>query len=314
MPHHPHEHVLFIPPSVRRPIAQQSSLPIGIALIFCLMGYDPALANDTRTPPDEVKAAPPSLDMIAQNTPGYSEGFPAGVPRTYSWCNGASKPPGNGEPPSDFTAVTALGSIFPKFGEPEYSNPDAKVIVANAKTYVHVHSKKEWTLVQDQSEDEIAGGHFDTNASRNTGIEMKIETQPDGAIIISSPPSGHNDAFWIVKRGTYAAGAVDGVYVQMDMKTTDPKMKLVANVGADWWRGPDSAYVQGAHNSQGAGNSNWMELSTDWSTLLFYSGTTAHLTEDPPPPLAESSLATKPVRMRRPANTASPCLSVLAPR
>src|ERR1700722_13503951 len=162
MQHHPHEHVLLIPPSVRRPIAQQSSLPIGIALIFCLMRYDPALANDARTPPDEVKAAPPSLDMIAQNTPGYSEGFPAGVPRTYSWCNGASKPPGNGEPPSDFTAVTALGSIFPKFGEPEYSNPDAKVIVANAKTYVHVHATKEWTLVQDQSEDEIAGGHFDS--------------------------------------------------------------------------------------------------------------------------------------------------------
>jgi hypothetical protein len=100
----------------------------------------------------------------------------------------------------------------------------------------------------------------------------------------------------------------------MDMKTTDPKMKLVANVGADWWRGPDSAYVQGVLNNQGAGNSNWMELSTEWSTLLFYSGTTAHLTADPPPPLAESGLATKPIRMRRAANTPSPCLSVLAPK
>jgi hypothetical protein len=312
MPHHAHD--LLLPLTVERPLTRLPALPIGVALIFGLAGYSPAPANELRTPPTEVKAAPPSLDMIAQNTPGYSEGFPAGVPRTYSWCNGAFRPPGNGEPPPDFTAVTALGSIFPKFGEPEYSNPDAKIIVANAKTYVHLHATKEWSLVQDQSNDEIAGGHFDTNASRNTGVEMKIEAQPDGTIIISSPPSGRNDAFWVVKRGTYAAGAVDAVYVQMDMKTTDPKMKLVANVGADWWRGPDAAYVQGVLNNRGAGNSNWMELSTDWSTLLFYSGSTAHLTEDPPPPLAESSLATKPIRMRRAANTASPCLSLLAPK
>jgi hypothetical protein len=298
--------------TVVRPIARLPSLPIGVALIFSLAGYSSVLGNELRPPRPEVTAATPSLDMIAQNTPGYSEGFPAGVPKTYSWCNGASRPPGNGEPPPDFTAVTALGSIFPKFGEPEYSNPDAKVIVANAKTYVHLHATNEWTLVQNQSEDEIAGAHFDTNASRNTGVEMKIEPQPDGAIIISSPPPGHNDAFWIVKRGTYEAGAVDAVYVQMDMKTTDPKLKLVANVGADWWRGPDTAYEQGA--SRGAGNSNWMELSTDWSTLLFYSESTAHLTADPPPPLAESSLATKPIRMRRAANAASPCLIVLAPR
>jgi hypothetical protein len=120
--------------------------------------------------------------------------------------------------------------------------------------------------------------------------------------------------FWIVKRGAYPAGAVDAVYVQADMKTTDPKMKLVANVGAEWWRALDAAYVQGIANNLGAGNSNWVELSTDWSTLLFYSGSTQHLMADPPPPLAESALATKPIRARRAANTASPCLRVLAPR
>jgi hypothetical protein len=313
MPHHTHD--LLLPLTAERPMTRLPALPIGVALIVGLVvGCSPALANELRTPANEAAAATPSLDAIAQNTPGYSEGFPAGVPRTYSWCNGTSKPPGSGEPPPDFTAVTALGSVYPKFGEPEYSNPDAKIIVANAKTYVHVHATKEWHLIQDQNEDEIAGGHFDANGSRNTGVEMKLEPQPGGVTIISSPPPGRNDAFWIVKRGTYEAGAVDGVYVQMEMKTTDPKMKLVANVGADWWRGPDSAYVQGVLNNQGAGNSNWMELSTEWSTLLFYSGTTAHLTADPPPPLAESGLATKPIRMRRAANTPSPCLSVLAPK
>lgn len=311
---HAHERVLRPPHSVTRPFTRFPSLPIGIALVLGITTYSPTLANESRTPPSEATASTPPLDAIAQNTPGYSEGFPAGVPTTYSWCNGANKPPGNGDPPADFTAVTALGSIYPKFGEPAYSNPDAKIIVANAKTYVHLRTTKEWVLVQDQSEDEIAGGHFDANASRNTGAEMKIEPGPDGVTIISAPPLGRSDAVWIVKRGAYAAGAVDSVYVQMDMKTTDPNMKLVANVGADWWRGPDTPYVQGKINNQGAGNSNWIELSTDWSTLLFYSGSTAHLSADPPPPLAESALATKPARARRSANTASPCLRVLAPR
>ena len=118
----------------------------------------------------------------------------------------------------------------------------------------------------------------------------------------------------MVKRGTYAAGSVDAVYVQMDMKTTDPNMKLVANVGADWWRGPDTAYVQGSGNNRGAGHSNWVELSTDWATLLFFSGSTSHLAADPPPPLAEFTIATKPIRAQRAANTPSPCLRVLAPR
>ena len=311
---HTHKRLPHLQLSVTRPLARFPSLPIGVALILGIAGSSPVLANEARTPSSEVAAAAPSLDAVAQNTPGYSEGFPAGVPNTYSWCNGAFKPPGNGEPPSDFTAVTALGSIYPKYGAPEYSNPDAKIMVANAKTYVRLRATKEWILVQDQSEDEIAGGHFDTNASRNTGVEMKIEPRTDGVTVISSPPPGRNDAFWIVKRGTYAAGAVDAVYVQMDMKTTDPNIKLVANVGADWWRGPDSAYVPGVLNNRGAGNSNWIELSTDWSTLLFFSGSTVRLAADPPPPLAESPVGTKPVRARRAANTPSPCLRVLAPR
>ena len=295
------------------PIAWLLSITIAAPLIFGLVGGQ-ALAVDTRATQSQVKGPAPTLDVIAQNTPGFSEAFPAGVPKTYSWCNGASRPPGNGEPPADFTAVTALGSIYPKYGEPEYSNSDAKIIVANAKTYVHLRTTKEWVLVQDQSEDELAGGHFHTDAARNSAIEMEIEPKPDGFTTASSPPPGRNSVFWFVKRGTYAAGAADAVFVQMDMKATDPKMKLVADVGADWWRGPDAAFVQGVLNNQGAGNSNWMELSTDWTTLIFYSGSTANLMADPPPPLAESNLATKPIRMRRPENTASPCLTVLTPK
>jgi len=308
-----HEQVTLPRHGAIRLFKELKSLTIAASVVLWAVGYNPSAANDSRIPSREVTAVPPTLAFIAQNTPGYSEGFPAGVPNTYSWCNGMYKPAGNGEPPPDFTAVTVLGSIYPKYGEPEYSNPAAKIVIANAKTYVRARATKEWLLVQDQSEDEIAGAHFATNASRASATEMTIEPQ-DGAIVVSSPPLARNGTFWIVKRGAYEAGAVDAVYVQVDMKTTDPKMTLIANVGADWWRAPDAAYTHGVTNNQGAGNSNWVELSTDWSTLLFYSGSTEQFVADPPPPFAESALATRPAHTPRPANTPSPCLRIQAPR
>ena len=106
-------------------------------------------------------------------------------------------------------------------------------------------------------------------------------------MVIRTPPPGYNAHFWIIDRGTYAAGRVDGVYVQMDVKTSDPNMKFVANVGADWWRDASAEFVQSFANNPGAGMSNWVELSTQWSTLRFYSWSTPTLVSDPPPPLAE---------------------------
>ena len=43
-------------------------------------------------------------DLIRQNTIGQSEGFPAGVPKSYSWYRGWDVG-GQLAPPADFTAV-----------------------------------------------------------------------------------------------------------------------------------------------------------------------------------------------------------------
>jgi hypothetical protein len=283
-------------------------LRIGVLVIASVAANGPATANEPMRPSSGATETAPALDAIAQNTPGRSEAFPAGVPSTYAWCSGAYRPPDNGAPPSNFTAVTALGTIYPTFGAPAYSSPDARVIVANAKTYVHLRASREWNLVQDQSKDEIAGAQFAATSARNTAIEMKIEAQPNGEVIIDNPPPGRNGVLWIAKRGAYAAGSVDAVYVQMDMKATDPKLRLVANVGAVWWRDQDAAVEPGSASNRGAGNSNWLELSTDWSTLIFFSGNPSELRANPPPPLAEAAISVKPASARRSAIMPSPCL------
>ena len=256
----------------------------------------------------EMTIATPMLDAIIQNTPGQSEGFAAGVPRGYAWCSGSFKAADTG-PPSHFTAVTGKGQVYPKEGALAHSNPDS-VAIANAKTYVHLRTTREWVLVQDQATGKFTGGHFVSDFSPKAGKPISFDAQADLSVVIDAPPVGYNDHFWLTQRGTYAAGSVDAVYVQMDMRTNDPNMKLVASVGADWWldamvagRGLDFAYISAA------GQSNWVELSTQWSTLRFHSWGTAQLEADPPPPLADPLLETKPTIIRRRASTSSPCLT-----
>jgi len=252
----------------------------------------------------------PMLEAIAQNTSGYSEGYPVGVPRNYAWCSGSYKPPGNGKPPPNFTAVTGWGQVYPKAGAPVYSNPDGSISIANAKTYIHLNTTREWILVQEQVPDAIGGAHFVSDFGPKPAVAMKLSEQPDGSVVIPVPPPGYNDHFWITKRGTYPAGAVDGVYVQMDMRTNDPNMKFVANVGADWWREATAKYVRGFANNPGAGMSNWVELSARWSTLRFASWSASKLLAEPPPPLVDAEPASVLV-LRRPTSTSPPCISRL---
>jgi hypothetical protein len=194
-------------------------------------------------------------------------------------------------------------------GSPAYSNPDGNILVRNAKTYVQLRATREWILVQDQATDNIAGAHFVADFAKETTEEMRISTLPDSSVALSVPTAGFNAHFWLMKRGTYVAGSIDGVYVQMEMRTDDPNVKLVANVGADWWRNSTAGYVPGFANNPGAGMSNWIELSTEWSTLRFYSGSSSQFQAYPPPQLAGSTPETTPTIIRRRADTPAPCLS-----
>jgi hypothetical protein len=232
-------------------------------------------------------------DAIRQNTLGQSEGFPAGVPRSYNWYKGWN-PDGLKAPPADFTAITGWGAVYRKAGTPADSNPNATVEVANAKTYVHMKATGQWVLVQDQATYPIAGGHYVTDFAGNAAIPMKVSAGSNGSAVFDAPPSGYNDHFWPSARGTYAPGAVDGVYVQMDVRVTDPNSNLVASVGADWWRDANAPYLQDHSNNPGIGSSNWEKLSTQWRTLGFYSVSTTQFQADPPPPLLGSKIQTRP--------------------
>lgn len=162
--------------------------------------------------------------------------------------------------------------------------------------------------VQDQATDTIAGAHYVADFGAGEAREIAVTALPGGGVILPAPTIGFNTHFWLTQRGTYEAGSIDGVYVQMDMKTDASNLKLVANVGADWWRNSTAVYVSGFANNPGAGMSNWIELSTEWSTLRFYSGSASQLQAFPPPELAIPAREETSAIVRRRASSPAPCL------
>lgn len=283
------------------------AVPIIVALIFHAVPDCSAAASRSKTLPANKTITSPVLDAIDQNTRGESEGYAVGVPRNFAWCSGSYKPPGSGAPPSDFTAVTGWAQVYPEVGSPEKPNPDASIMVANAKTYVRLRATRQWLLVQDQATDNIAGGHYAADFGAEETREIAVRALPGGGVAVPAPAIGFNTHFWLTKRGTYEAGSIDSVYVQMDMKTDAPDAKLVANIGADWWRNPTAAYVSGFANNPGVGMSNWIELSTEWSTLRFYSGSASEFQASPPPQLAGPMPEAAPAVVRHRASDPAPC-------
>ena len=75
---------------------------------------------------------------------------------------------------------------------------------------------------------------------------------------------------------------------------TDPNLNLIAQLGADWWRDANAPFYSDFRNNPGVGTNNWVELSTEWKTMGYYSSTTAQFQANPPP-LVGSAPTTPPV-------------------
>jgi hypothetical protein len=248
-------------------------------------------------------------DLIKQNTQGQSEGFPLGVPQSYSWYQGWN-PGGQLTPPANFTAVEGWGQVYPEVGQPVSTTADVQV--ANAQTWVHIKQTNQWVLVQNQSTLGLTGGHFLADFTGNSATAMPATALPGGGTSFDAPAAGYNDHFWYGSRGTYAAGTVDGVYVQMDMKVTDPNAHLVAMVGADWWRDASAPFLPDHSTNPGIGGSNWVDLSTQWQTVGYYSMSTTQFEANLPPPLVGSAQSA-PVVSPDTVAPAAPQISAFTP-
>jgi hypothetical protein len=227
-------------------------------------------------------------ELTRQNSLGNSDAFPLGVPHSWSWYQGWNVG-GQLTPPAGFTAVEGWGQVYPEEGASTAANANADVQIANSKTYVHIKQTGQWVLVQDQGQLGMTGGHFNANFAGNAAYAMPGTALTGGGVSFDAPVDGYNDHFWYKSRGTYAAGTVDAVYVQMDMRVTDPNAKLIGMVGADWWRDPSAPFLPDHSTNPGIGGTNWVELSTQWQTIGYTSMSPAAFQANPPPGVLGSS-------------------------
>ncbi|WFU38858.1 hypothetical protein QA640_31295 [Bradyrhizobium sp. CB82] len=228
-------------------------------------------------------AEPTALsEAIHQNTPGNSEGYPEGL----AWDKGFYGTSRLKPAPSGFSAVTGWGVVYPEAGTPVSPNAaTCTVRIANFRTYVHL-TIGTWIKVQDQAQGGINGGHYVADFSAgDTHTRWSEQTLPDGSVSVDAPLPGYNDHFWPSVRGTFTPGAVDGVYVEAQMKTNDTSANLVAQIGADWWRDSTAQYSSSVNNNPAVGGNNFIKLTTEWKTLYFTSLSPQQLQADPPPSL-----------------------------
>src|SRR5260370_5341413 len=73
-------------------------------------------------------------DAIYQNTAGNSQGYPLSVPTSWSWYSGTDTVTGN-TPPSNFSAVTGWGQVYPQAAAPGDSNPTARSQITKFQTH-----------------------------------------------------------------------------------------------------------------------------------------------------------------------------------
>ena len=159
---------------------------------------------------------------------------------------------------------------------------------------MHLKATDQWVQVQDEGLDGIAGAHFIGDFS-GASFGMPVTSNADGSVSFGGPPVGYNDHFWFGDRGNYAAGSVDAMYVQMDVRESDPNAHMVFQVGGDWWRDNSAPFLPDFSNNPAAGVTNWVELTTNYQTVGFTSmdmpAFTSHLSNlsglfdaAPPPP------------------------------
>src|SRR5260370_1956960 len=72
-------------------------------------------------------------DAIYQNTAGNSQGYPLGVPTSWSWYSGTDTVTGN-TPPSNFSAVTGWDTVYPQARAPPDSTPNPSAQIRNFPT------------------------------------------------------------------------------------------------------------------------------------------------------------------------------------
>jgi len=115
--------------------------------------------NSVPPPSGEITTVTPMADAIIQNTPGKAKDMPSECPRA-TMVRGLLQACRQQHAAFRFHSGYGKGQVYLEAGTYAYSSPDGSITIANAKTYIHLGTTREWVLVQDRHGRDCRGSFF----------------------------------------------------------------------------------------------------------------------------------------------------------
>jgi hypothetical protein len=150
-----------------------------------------------------------------------------------------------------------------------------RVEVRDIRSFIWSVSERRWALVQEALG--VVGAHYFDDFRSNASVPADPRTEADGGTSVSMIP-GYNFHFWpdTGRAGVSPGdvGAVVTIYSARLIGAAAADAKYIASAGGDWWRAPGALFdggAIGAHND-GIGQGRFVELSSIWTTVAFYTG------------------------------------------
>lgn len=231
---------------------------------------------------DQLEVAANYDSIVQQNLRGYHEGLAYGVPEAYGWYTGFYKP--LPAAPTDMTAMTGWGTIYPQLGsEGTYNPASARCEIRNMKSWVRDRYTKLWLPVQDQTDPSnaiVCGDYPDDLVGE--AFDLPVTDEGGGVASIPLPPLGRTYHWWPGARGTFSKNRIDAMYVEGDFRLTADE-DAVMIVAGDWWLNATAPFNPDFSANPAAGSGNWVKLTTTFRTIGFYStNDSAEFVANPP--------------------------------
>ena len=226
-----------------------------------------------------------ALDTVIADVSLPNEGYPHGVPSSYSFYNGPELD--NPLPPGGMSAATSWGVIY----EAAEGSPavNTRVEVRDEELWLWSNSRKAWVEYQASLAPagsdyyEPTGGPF-----ANQSYAANLRTEADGGISVKMD-HGAWFHFWPAQgRVSIAPSDIGGVFTtfQSRLVVDDPSKpddtasaRYLASAGSDWWATLDAPWPD---NNQ-VFYDRFVYITPSWQSFYGASWSPAQLRQNPPP-------------------------------
>ncbi|RUT00376.1 hypothetical protein DSM106972_075040 [Dulcicalothrix desertica PCC 7102] len=226
-----------------------------------------------------------SVTTIISDMQAPQDAYPHGVPKHYSWANGAEI--GMGNDPKNFKAMMTWGQLY----EAEQGNPatNTRVQIRNIKAYYLSKQDNQWRLLQSSKGVEGAAYREDFAGDANKPADVRSES--DGTISAKAG-GGHNYHFWTTGgRASINPNDIGGIFTTIEARLIldDPNKlddretaRYLLNVGGDYWLDLSAGWDNFKTNG-GIATGRFKYVTTDWQAFNMTTLPAAQIRTNEPP-------------------------------